>query len=532
MSTLQLTIPTQLDDASGCSRVKPREVATWLENLPFLDLQRTAPAIHQQLRLFNRMAMPPAHRLQILDAFRMGYARLRTSKPGASQTLNFDLESLCKRQCQDLAFGYKITIRDLLNKKLSIGQKKPLGQAVGGALDCLSHHLTYFFEAYHLAPRALWPEAVLLFRFAQEKAVDQNLIKTIDNESSSLQQIFTSMALLRLADPYQFQPGAVWKLRSYLDHHGEKAHLFDSSSMEFANQARLVIDNSDDVKAHVLLVSIAQLMEQLHQDLELLAQPKKPVIAGFPVEMSSYEISYTLKRVIATWERMLERKSSLMSGMAERSNRKSDRTPIHQQLELSTGISSIWYELNNQRAFDPQMFDQKHSDEIDLGLNQTINTPHRQACQHKIATSSTINRSTGGVALHVDLLDGMVLHVGQLVALHRPETSNSDWIVAVCRWLIERRGNNVDVGLQYLAKNARPVAIRNRVGDMAKAGVLPAFVANQSSGPVLMTPAGIFRTNTLIDIYEQGRKSSVRCGRLLEACYGYERFTYQVEETD
>ncbi len=532
MSTLQLTIPTQLDDASGASRVKPREVAKWLENLPFLDLQRTAPAIHQQLRLFNRMAMPPAQRIQILDAFRTAYARLRNSKPGAHQALNFNLESLCKRQCQDLAFGYKIAIQDLLAKKFSLGQKKPLGQAIGGAIDCLSHHVTYFFEAYQLTPRALWSEAVLLFRFAQEKGIDQNKIKTIDNESASLQHIFTSMALLRLADPYQFQPGAVWKLRRYLDHHSEKAHLFDSSSMESDRQARLVVDNSDDVKSHVLLVSVSKLMQQIHQDLDLLAQPKKPVIAGFPVEMSRHEISHPLRRVIATWERMLERKTSLLSAMDDRSNRKSDRTAIHQKLELVASVSGIWYALNNLRPFDPQMFDQKHSDEIDLSLNQGT-TPQRQVRQHNIASCSTINRSAGGVALRADILEGMVVHVGQLVALHRSETDSDAWILAVCRWLIERNGSNVDIGLQYLTKDAKPIAIRNRLGEMTNAGVIPAFAANQSNRSILVTQPGIFREDGRMEIYDkQGRMSSVRCGKLLEACTGYERFTYQVEETD
>lgn len=530
MSTLQLTIPTQLEDASGAGKVKPREVASWLENLPFLDLQRTAPAIHQQLRLFNRMAIPPAQRLQILDTFRAAYARLRTSRPGASQSLNFNLDTLCKKQCQDLTFGYKIVIQDLLNKKLAIGQKKPLAQAIGGAIDCLSHHVSYFFEAYHLTPRALWSEAVQLFRFAREKGIAQYPVKTIDSDSATLQQIFTAMALLRLAEPYQFQPGAVWKIRSYLLHHCDKARLFDSSSTEFANQARLVIDNSNDITSHVLLVNVSQLMTQLHQDLELLAKPEKPQLPGFPTAMSSHEISHPIRRVITTWERMLDRETGLQALMGERSNRKSDRTAIHQQLELTTGISSIWYALNNQRAFDPNMFDQKHSDEIDLGNPVQDFNPKNQHCTHNIATCSTINRSKGGVALRVELLEGMLLHVGQLVALHRPNSGDDAWILAVCRWLIDRRCGNIDIGLQYLARDARPIAIRNRRGDMARATVLPAFATYQGNRPLLIAPSGVFHPDALIDLYDQGRKTQMRCRQLLEACSGYERLTCEVEE--
>jgi hypothetical protein len=532
MSTLQLTIPTQLDDASGASKVKPREVAEWLENLPFLDLQRTAPAIHQQLRLFNRMAIAPAQRLQILDAFRTGYARLRTSTPTASQPLNFDLKTLCKKQCQDLSFGYKIAINDLLHKKLIIGQKKLLAQAIGGALDCLGHQMTYYFEAYQRTPRSLWSETVMLFRFAQEKEIDQNRGKTINNDSTSLQQIFTSTALLHLADPYQLQPKAVWKLRGYLDHHGDKALLFDSSNMEFSNTSSLIIDSSNEIKSHVLLVSISKLIKQIQNDLDLLAQPKKPVIAGFPAEFSSHEISHALKRVLATWGRLVERKSSILATMTERSNRKSERMAVHQQLELASGISSMWYALNNQRGFDPQMFDQKHGNEIDLGRAQDGNV-NKPTYQYNFANCSTINRSSGGVALHVELSDGMLLHVGQVVALHRPDadTGNTTWIIAVCRWLIERRANNVDVGLQYLAREARPIAIRSRASNLSRVGVMPAFAVKQKSQNTLITPAGVCRQDALLDIYEEGVKTSVRCENLLEVCTGFERVSYQAIET-
>ncbi|MEE9342163.1 MAG: hypothetical protein V3V12_00855 [Gammaproteobacteria bacterium] len=532
MSTLQLTIPTQLEDASDAGKAKPREVAQWLENLPFLDLQRTAPAIHQQLKLFNRMAISPTHRLQILDAFRQAYTRLRTSTSKTNQALNISLETLCKKLCQDLAFGYKIAINDLLNKKLAIGQKKQLAQAIGGALDCLSHHVTYFFADYYQTPRALWAEAVLLFRFAQEKGIEQQSLNTIDNESATLQQIFTGMALLQLSDPYQLQPGVVWKLRSYLDHHSDKVPLFDSSALDLSNQPKLIIDNNDDIKTHILLAGISKITEQIHQDLDLLAQPKKPVIAGFANDTGTYHISHTLKRVLASWDRLIEQKSS-QTALLERSNRKTERKPVHQHLELAASVNSIWYMLNNQRAFDPQLYDQKHDHEIDLGNIQDDNI-ERQAAEHKIATCSSINRSNGGVALHVELEEGMSLHVGQLVALHRPDASSGSaaWIVATCRWLMERRANNVDIGLQYLARNARPIAIRSRISGVSRVGVMPAFAVTQNHHEALITSAGIFRPNALLDIYEQGRKQSVRCDQLLEASFGFERFTYQKVESD
>lgn len=531
MSTLQLTVPSIHEEKAV--RVKPREVSHWLENLPFLDLQRTAPAIHQQLRLFNRQAMPPAQRLQILDAFRMAYSRLRQSRPGSGQALPFNLETLCKKLCQDLAFGYKLAINDLLNKKRIIGQKRLMTQAIGGALDCFSQHTTYFYATYQRTPRALWSEAVALYRYARDQGIDLQTVATSDGDVSSLQQIFTGMALLRLSDPYQLQNRAVWHLRRYFDRHAECSTLFDSSTPVAAGQSCLVVDNSDDVTAHVLLVNVTRLQSQMSNDLALLEQPKKPVIAGFPEEMGVLEVIHALKRVIATWNRMVERKTNHMASLTERNSRKSERLPVHQSLALAAGMSAIWYELNQQFAFDAKMFDPQLSHEIDL--SQPVDDRIGPATRHfEVATCTTINRSTGGVALHVDLEKDMALFVGQLVALRRPdaEAGAASWIIAACRWLIERSGGaGADVGLQYLARDARPVAIRSRTGDSHRAEFIPAFAVTQKHQDTLITRAGVFRPDGMIDLYEHGRKLSLRCNQLLDACHGFERFIYKSVET-
>ncbi len=531
MSTLQLTIPTPQEDGVKPNKVKPRDVAKWLGDLPFLDLQRTAPAIHQQLRLFNRQPIPAAQRLQILDAFRSAYARLKNTRPGKHQTLSFSLETLQKKLCQDLAFGYKIALQDLLNKRLMIGQKRLIGHAIGGAMDCLSEHITYFYADYQHTPRSLWSEAVALFRFAREMDIASQSLVSSDEETVSIQQIFTTMALLRLADPYQLQANAVWHLRRYLDKRVNQVDMLDSSMQQMPNQINLIIDNSNDIKTHILMVNIARLLEQLNADLASLDQPRKTPLSGFPEEISTHEITYTLKRVIATWNWLVNRKSTLVASMAEHNKRKSERVEVHQSLELAAGIPAIWYVQNDKRPFNADLYDPRHSHDIDLSRPQTEPVSTVSA-SHEVLVAKTINRSKGGVALHVEKSPETTIHVGQLVALSRADTATTgNWVMAACRWLIERSGGTrVDIGLQYLSSEARPVAARNRISESIGSGFMPAFIVSQKQQDVLMAQAGSYRPDSLIDIYENGQKLSVRCEKLLEACSGYERFSYKVIE--
>ena len=127
MQHLPLTIPAQDRDRAG-TKVKPREVRSWLDDLPLLDLGRSARLAHEQLRLMNRQPMPAGARLEILGYFLATYQRLAAqaeSGPGSGgysgalpgPTQNHGaLHALVKRLCQDIGFGYKIVVHELVNK--------------------------------------------------------------------------------------------------------------------------------------------------------------------------------------------------------------------------------------------------------------------------------------------------------------------------------------------------------------------------------------------------------------------------------
>jgi len=92
---LQLTIPAQ-DRTGPAIRIKPRDVREWLENLPYLDLQRAANIASQQLRIMNRQPMATTARVETLGDFLRAYQRLGESVPSTASS-NEGIRTLLKR---------------------------------------------------------------------------------------------------------------------------------------------------------------------------------------------------------------------------------------------------------------------------------------------------------------------------------------------------------------------------------------------------------------------------------------------------
>jgi hypothetical protein len=517
--TLQLTVPSPAETGKRKVAVKPREVAEWLDNLPFLDLQRTAPAIHKQLRLFNRQPMAPGQRLDILAAFRGAYGRLKHAGSAHTPDGRSPLESLCKKLAQDTTFGYKIALQDLLQTRWPPGQRRALGQAIAGALEGMSEQMTYCYASGQRIPRALWNEAVTLFRFCRDKKLEDSTLPHGDGGTISAGTLFRALALLRLADPYQMQPGVVWHLLDFLTRYADRAELVDPSLPGDPQQRPpLVIDGQKDGQPP-LLVDVTPLIEQIEASIRLVTQKQRAPVAGFPeAEVTPALILHTLKRLRMTWSSQIDRRW--------------ERTDVHQRLEIVFGLSACWYVANGDKAFDPAQFHCTATDEIDLSMSKRQDVAPKDQTLHRC---SSINRSAGGVALRIDRGTDMPAYPGQVVGLRRAGgTSRAEWVIGVCRWQIERSGS-ADIGVQFIARYPKPVAIE-RPDARVEGAVLPALVVEQSmkNTPVrqLITPAGSYRETGQIVFYENGHKKSIRCQQLVDASQDFEQFVFKVIDED
>ena len=521
MPTLQLTIPAQDGDRPGI-KIKPREVHDWLDNLPYLDLKRAARLASEQLRLMNRQPLPPAARAEMLGDFLGTYQRLSDSLP-ANPGKNDPLRPQLKRLCQDICFGYKIVTHELVNKRGGFIETRSLPLALLGAIYTLGLQLMHYYSNYQRAPRALWSECLMLYKYAWQSGREHYTTQLPGSGECQIDASFRLIATLRLADPYNLPPGMAPLLRQYFGSHLNLSKIDTEAQsgtdcLNLKLSDRYADDTPDD---DLLFLDISALMEQMATDIDKLEQYRQVQAIGLPPEIPALPLRQTLRKTLEHW-RMLP-------------TRKTEREDASARIELVTGLDAAYCMINRGRRFDPSLFlAPGHENVIDLGAQPVLE--HTELGMPESFACTSINRSSGGLALRYRGALPTHPRVGQLVALHRPGArSGVGWVIAVGRWLVEpESGSGFDLGLQYLAREPRPVVIR--VLDEAGLGgdFQPAIGAVQKRGEnrlyTLLTRGGGVQPGNNVVIYDQSGQLHVVCTELLESGPGFERLVYQLAD--
>lgn len=522
MQTLQLTIPAQ-DRTGAAIRIKPRDVRDWLENLPYLDLKRAASIASQQLRIMNRQPMTVTARVETLGDFLNAYQRLSASLPAKASSTD-GIGPLLKRLCQDICFGYKIIVNDLVNKKAGFIEMRQLPQALLGAIYTLGLQLTHYYSHYQRAPRALWSECLSLYRFAVEKGRSQHRGELPGAGNLQLDECFRLTALLRQTDPYRLPTGMVDALDRYFRHHMALSSIENDPGDAEALSGYPLFEtwqSSDNLQDATLVLQVDELVKQLASDIEKLAQYRQAQAVGLPSDIPASTLLHTFRQLYELWE--------------ARPDRKNDREKAHTRIELVNGLDSAYCVINQGRCFDPSLFVNPGSQNvIDIGENAApeigANTPT------PVFKCASLNRGDGGVAVSYQGKRRAFPRVGQLIALRRPSTdSRSGWVLAACRWLVETdAGDSFDMGLQYLSRDPQPVVIR-RLDETGLGGDFqPAITAVQKRGKerilTVIAHCEQLQEGEDFTLHDRRGPHAAHCIEKLEAEPGYERFIYTLND--
>jgi hypothetical protein len=516
---LQLTIPAQNSERPGV-RIKPREVRSWLDNLPFLDLQRTARLAREQLRLMNRQPIPAAARLEILGDFLAIYQRLTEAMSGRAR-VDDGLQTVLKHLCQDIGFGYKIVANGLVNKRSRLIETRNLPLALLGAIHTLGLQLLDCYAGYRRAPRALWSECLALYGYAWQSGREKYLGPLPGFGEQEIDASFRLVALLRLADPYRLPAGTVVPLRRYLLPRIDQCAIHsepppDSTCCFSLKEAFQQPPEDQDTN---LYLDLDRLLATMDTDIARLAQYRQAQAIGLPPEVAATPLLRALKQTLEHWR--------------HHPTRSAERVETHARIDLVSGLSAAYCMVNHGRCFDPSLFVSPGQDQaVDLGAPPA---PDSARCISSVPvpfSCTSINRSSGGLAVRYRGLQTPHPRVGQLLALRRPAPqSNAGWVVAVCRWLVEPEADNgFELGLEYLAREPRAVVIRVTDDRGHSGDYQAAIAATQRRGEqrvqTLITGGVEILAGSLVTIFERGRQQQVHCIEQLESGLGFERFIY------
>ena len=518
LTGLQLTIPAQSSHRPGV-KIKPREVREWLDNLPYLDLHRAAQAASQQLRLINRQTLAPAARLEILGHFLGTYQRLNESLPANPADANA-IQPLLKRLCQDIGFGYKIVAHELIDKRGGFLETRSIPLALLGSVYTLGLQLSYYYADYQRAPRALWSECLSLYNYAWQTGRESYSSNMPGSGKIQIESSFCLIALLRLVDPYCLPAGMIRVLRKYFEAHAGLVNIENDADSDGVTVPLADLEHSSEATSdHPLYLNLTALMEQMEKDIKHLQQCRQSQSLGLPPEVPASTLLRTLQQAHDRWQRQRTRAS--------------ERHAAHARIELVSGLDAAYCMLNRGRWFNPALFVAPgHEDIIDLGEQPLPDAPSHKT--PALFTCTSINRSNGGLAISYRGTQAGHPRVGQLVALRRAsENCTAGWVIAVGRWRLEAEpGPGFDLGLQYLARDPKPVVIRHKDSSGLGGNYQPAISAIQKRGQqrvyTLIIHSGEIQVGDEVTIHAQsGGLHSVRCTELLDTDPGFERFIYE-----
>lgn len=515
---------------------RPRPLRAWLSALPYVDAESTARAALARLQDINQQALSAAHRLELLAAFRHCYARLHEVLSGAARQQDAAQAptglALLTEFTEVLSHGYKYALRDAIGETRRWGRAKLLGEAAHYTLHLLAHALVCRYQVYQPVPDPAWREIGELVRFAEAEnlpAVRDSEFPYANGELHTLTG-YTQLALLRLADPYRLPSGSIWEAYGYIARNATHLALllqYEESAttgvyglpLDHEPHHSLPAPSSGLERNTWRWLDARELLRTAQLDLDrLVSVTSPPQRLGFSNRLSGADAVQLLGRMLGQWTRSPQRKAA--------------RFNSNQKIEVAPGLDAAYYFLNHCTAFDPVSYTPAEDEN-----NIDFSRPHRRTASDaqrsfRLVACPARNRSNGGVSLHLDPVNDLALRVGQLVLLAPAEGPGAarDWLVGVVRWMVNKSAG-IELGVQYIARNPAPVAVRAVSGPSHNAcpGLKSELsLADGQRLSTLITPRSVFKPKAILELHYAGQIRQLRCSQLIECSQGFERFSYDL----
>jgi hypothetical protein len=513
---------------------RPKQVAEWLATLPLTNLSDSSRSVLDALSALNRSKVPEDTRLKLLELYRTTIVSLASALEAqfSGQPLPLPEKSRIiasqARQLQtELAYGYKIILLDLANRKLSFGSNKQLPLIVERAIGSLSRMLVVCYQTYAPTPAGVWAEMHVLFTYAVEQGIQDEPVAD-QGRQSSVNLAYKQALLLALLDPYRLMQGEVNKVLEYLNLLGGHAHL--QPLMQTSNPSgfflvRLDSDKPPRALAHDttvtdartdILLNTIELARLLHQQISQLETGVDPKALQLPFAAKDFGYPNLLRRMLKHW------------GIAPK--RLFNRVQHDAKMEICAGIRSIHHflsgDLSGGVVGSAGETSEHETTEITLEL---ANSPLDKASHQTYVSRNwlIINESAGGLALAKDPKTDVQVRVGEIIGL-RPEDSEG-WNIGVVRWVSSENPNHLQLGAQMIAPTATPVMLRPLITSSGTpfqpALLLPEIPALKQPATLVCLRGGFIpQREFLLD--QNGIPQNVRASKLLEQTATFDLFEF------
>jgi hypothetical protein len=194
-------------------------------------------------------------------------------------------------------------------------------------------------------------------------------------------------------------------------------------------------------------------------------------------------------------------------------------------LSVVSGVSAVYYFLNNGNAFQSDTSIDNEEDETDISEDITIS---HTGTHYTPEGWRIIDQGSGGFAIIRDDKPKKAIRVGDLVGI-KLDGENNSWNIAVTRWLMVSKTVH-KIGLQVIAETAKPVALRASNGKKADCLFKPAFLVSHNSDPnelSIIVEKGLYAAEREMEIKFDDKSELITSNTMFESTTSYEVFSYK-----
>ncbi|MBI3560221.1 MAG: hypothetical protein HY080_00675 [Gammaproteobacteria bacterium] len=584
--SLELDLPERVKPGKEAFDLRPRQVDTWLSELPRGNIGETARQVFLALVDTNRLDYPHQNRVQFLEAVRetVDYVTdaMRRHFVGNNAPLpvkNWKIAEATREIYFAQATGYLIAIENLLGHSFLFADSHTLSILIHRAMTALGRTMLTCYLTYTPLPELIWKRLHRLYSTAEQRNLLNNAISDSQHrfvQKTTLTMEYTRLLLLSLASPYRLRHGESIKVYDILERWNQKCRLLPfgeentaaKTGMQFGvnihldEPARaLGMARQDCSPEHCRILDTQPLATAIRKDVKQGFKVGDTTLTG--IEMNRPDLSQDLmRRLLIAWCVIPKR------GFP--------RNAVEEQVEVTLGLSATHQVIisgSRRRSGDNDNFTQtaqfeagKTADGINLTEKPAAALPdvwemifhssgvdgievlEEQFQKEQPATTqpsplrnyyhpetwAILNESARGYCLQsMQRPKEARAQVGELVGVRRSIRGQTwKWGIGVIRWLKADNQDRLMLGIEMLTPDAAAIGLRGMThtkNDYKRTLMLPEIKAIHQP-TTLITTAVPFRPGNQLVINILGKEIMIKLSKQLHNTGLFAQFEFEILE--
>jgi hypothetical protein len=484
--------------------------AAWLAELPLVNVAPSQARLLDQIQQLNRYGMPPAARLDVLEAMRepVYFVQAEQIKKLANKPLPLT----------QVERGIFVQVVQLW-QELLIGYQRCLKSAIEGAiedrtalichraLDCVAASMYDHCRTYHAFPESYWLTLHQLYRLAEDAGkVASPVGEPLTKRDVCCTEVYVRVIFLMLANPNEQQQKPLTQIRFWLERWAQHVPIrreppSDKSLMplmlDFSVAAGAYRGADIEGRSPTHWLDTGELARVLKILVVRLRKGETPASLGLGEGCAMPDVEQLLVQLFRSW-------------CEGRNVRAQARQRVNAKAKVCSTLGSIHFHISGGKPFRQP----GHVTELTRREHDEIATFGRTSTRHVDAFIEGGGYATEEWQLHEESVSGLRLFrpaaasggryaITQLLAV-RPDGARN-FLLGVVRWLMTEHDDGLNLGARVIIGEAKAVAVRSAGINAQKEKYVPALycppVAALTSPAFLILPPGWFRPKRVVEIY-------------------------------